>query len=348
MRGAWSAIVCAVGFQRRAQGLSGPLAGLYAALVGSALSAMLASPPAAAQGAWPQHPVRIVVPYPPGGVTDLVIRQLSPLVAERLGQPVLIDNRSGAAGVTGTVSVARAAPDGYTLLVTFDNFSNNPYLFRNAGYDAVRDFAPIALLMRSPQVLIVPPRPGGPRTLAEFVDQAKARGEGRHYASAGAGSSGHLTGELFRTATGTDLIAVHYKGGGPAINDILGGQVDAMFTPIGLAGQHVKGGRLIALAVTSAQRSSQLPDVPAVAERYPGFEAQAWVGLLAPAQTPRAVIERLNGEINTALARTEVRDKFAAQGYEAVGGTPESFGEWVRVEAARWGALIRSRNITLD
>ena len=344
MRRAWLEVVYGTGRRR----IAGLRSGLFLVLGCGILSGLIASPRALAQAAWPQHAVRIVVPYPPGGVTDLVIRQLSPLLSERLGQPVLIDNRAGAAGVTGTVSVARAAPDGYTLLVTFDNFSNNPYLFRNAGYEAVRDFAPIALLMRSPQVLIVPPRPGGPRTLAEFVEQAKSRGEGLHYASAGAGSSGHLTGELFRTATGADLIPVHYKGGGPAINDMLGGQVDAMFTPIGLAGQHVKSGRLIALAVTSAQRSSQLPDVPAVAERYPGFEAQAWVGLLAPAQTPRAVIERLNAEVNIALARAEVREKFASQGYEAVGGTAESFGDWVRVEAARWGALIRNRNITLD
>ncbi len=301
-----------------------------------------------AQGTWPQRAVHIVVPYPPGGVTDLVVRQIAPSIAERLGQPVIVDNRPGAAGMTGTVAVARAPADGYQLLATFDNFSNNAYLFRNAGYDPVRDFAPIVLLMRSPQVLIVPLREGAPRTLAEFVDQAKASKQPLQYASAGAGSSGHLTGELFRIAAGVELMPVHYKGGGPALNDILGGQIDAMFTPLGLAAPHLHGGKLTALAVTSSQRSAQWPDVPAVAERYPGFEAQAWVGLLAPAHTPGTIIELMNAEVNRALLRPEVRDKFLRQGYEAVGGTAASFGQWLNAEALKWGRVIRERHITLD
>jgi tripartite-type tricarboxylate transporter receptor subunit TctC len=297
---------------------------------------------------WPQRALRLIVPYPPGGVTDLIARQIAPAMAERLGQPIVIDNRAGAAGMTGTVAAAHASADGHTLLAVFDTFANNPLLFRQAGYDPIRDFAPIALLVRAPQVLVVPPRAGGPRTLAEFIEQGRTRPGGWNYASASAGSSSHLTAELLRLSAGIDLMPVHYKGGGPALNDLLGGQVDAMFTPVGLAGPQVRNGRLLALAVTSPRRSSQMPEVPALAERYPGFEAQAWVALFAPAQTPRAPLDAINAAVNAALVLPEVREKLAAQGYDAAGGSPEALGEWLRAEVNRWGAVIRARNITLD
>ena len=310
---------------------------------------LLAALPALPAWAWPDRPIRFVVSFAPGTATDNLARVLAEPMAATLGQPIVIDNKPGAQGSIGAAQVAKAPPDGYSVLVgSATTQAAAAALLKSIPYDPVRDFAPIVLLMRSPQVLIVPLREGAPRTLAEFVDQAKASKQPLQYASAGAGSSGHLTGELFRIAAGVELMPVHYKGGGPALNDILGGQVDAMFTPLGLAAPHLHGGKLTALAVTSSQRSAQWPDLPAVAERYTGFEAQAWVGLLAPAHTPGTIIDLMNAEVNRALLRPEVRDKFLSQGYEAVGGTAASFGQWLNAEALKWGRVIRERHITLD
>ncbi|MFN0301464.1 MAG: tripartite tricarboxylate transporter substrate binding protein [Burkholderiales bacterium] len=314
----------------------------YVALLILSITAVNAN----AQG-YPTKPIRLVVPYPAGGATDLVARLATASMADALGQPIVVENRAGAAGVTAMEAVAKAPSDGYTLIAVFDNFSNNPQLFKNVAYDPVRDFAPIALLVRSPQVLLVHPK-SNLKTLDDFVKLAKIKGNALNYASAGAGSSGHLTVELFKLTVGIDLTPIHYKGGGPAINDMLGGQVDLMFTPAGFAAPHVKSGKLIGLAVTSTRRTDQLPDVPAIAESYPGFEAQAWIGLLAPAGTPQAIVARLNAEVVKSLARPDVMGKLAGQGYELVGGTPEAFGNWIQAESAKWGRVIRERTITLD
>ncbi len=245
----------------------------------SVLTVSAFAAPLHAQG-YPTKPIRLVVPYPAGGATDLVARLATASMADALGQPIVVENRAGAAGVTGM--------------------------------------------------------------------EAVAKGNALNYASAGAGSSGHLTVELFKLTVGIDLTPIHYKGGGPAINDMLGGQVDLMFTPVGFATPHVKSGKLIGLAVTSTRRTSQLPDVPAIAESYAGFEAQAWIGLLAPAGTPSAIVARLNAEVLKSLARTDVKEKLTGQGYEIVGGTPDAFGEWIRAESIKWGRVIRERGITLD
>jgi tripartite-type tricarboxylate transporter receptor subunit TctC len=316
------------------------------------LSAMLAlavisnAAPLAAQS-YPAKALRLVVPTSTGGVTDVVARLVAPRLASALGEPVIVENRVGAGGVLGTEAVARAAPDGYTLLAVLDSFTTNPYLFKNVPYDVARDFAPISLLVRSPQVVVVHPQLGV-RSFSEFVAVAKARGPALNCATAGPATSSRLTLELMRLAIGIDPTAIHHKGGSPAMNDLLGGQVDMMIVTMGLALPYVKAGKLIAVAVTSGERSSRLPDVATVAQFYPGFESQSWAGVLAPAGTPREIVSRLNVELAKALAETQVKEALESQGYEIVASTPEAFAEWIRVESTRWGRVIRERGIELE
>jgi tripartite-type tricarboxylate transporter receptor subunit TctC len=307
--------------------------------------AALCNAPAAAQ-TWPARPIRMIVPANPGGATDIVARTLAPKLGEALGQPVLIDNRGGAGGTIGTEAVAKAAPDGYTLLAIFDNFTTNPYLFKDLAYDPLKDFTPISLLVKSALVVVVGPRLGVTR-FEDFVRIAKDRNSALNYASAGPGSSSRLAVELLKQAAGINPTAIHYKGGSPAMAALLGAQVDMMLVTIGVGLPYVKAGKLTALAVTSAGRSSLLPELPALSELYPGFEVQSWVGVLGPAGMPREIVARLNAEILGALA-TDVKQRLQSQGYEVTGSTPEAFGEWLRVDSARWGRVIREQRITLD
>jgi tripartite-type tricarboxylate transporter receptor subunit TctC len=301
---------------------------------------------AAAQG-YPSKPVHLVVPTSPGGAIDVVARLAAPHLAAQLGQPFVVENRIGAFGMVGFDAVAKAAPDGYTLLAAFDSFTSNPWLFKSVTVDPVRDFAPVSLVVRSPQVLVVHPQLGV-RSFEDFIRVARGKGAALNYATAGPGTSSRLTVELVKTLTGIDPTAVHYKGGNPAVAGLLGGQVDMMIVTMGTVIEQVKAGKLIPLAVTSGRRSPQLPDVPAVREFYPGFEAQSWVGLLAPAGTPRAIVDRLSAEVRKAFAGGASRDKLEALGYEIVAGTPEEFGELIRAESARWEKVIRERRITID
>ncbi len=309
-----------------------------------ALAALCAA--SAAAQTYPVKPIRMVVPANPGGATDVVARMLAPTLAEALGQPVLIDNRGGAGGTIGTEAVARAAPDGYTLLAIFDSFTTNPYLFKALSYDPLKDFTPISLVAKSALVVLVPPRLGITR-LEDLVRLAKAKGSALNYASAGPGSSNRFAMELFKQAAGIDPTAIHYKGGSPAMTALLGGQVDMMFVTLGVGLPYVKAGKVTALAVSSAGRSPLLPELPAVSELYPGFEAQSWVGVLGPAGLPREIVARLNAEILRALA-SDVKERLQSQGYEVIGSTPETLGEWLRAESARWGRVIREQRITLD
>ncbi len=311
-----------------------------------ALALVSAAAPLAAQ-TYPAKPVRMVVPTSAGGVTDVIARLIAPGLGAALGQPVIVENRIGAGGVPATDAVAKAAPDGHTLLVVFDSFAANPYLFKDVPYDVVRDFAPISLLVRSPQVVVVQPKLGV-TSFREFIAVAKARGPALNCATAGPATSSRLTLELLRLTAGIEPTAVHYKGGSPAIVALLGGQVDMMVVTLGLALPHVKAGKLVAVAVTSGRRSAQLPDVATVAEFYPGFESQSWAGVLAPAATPRELVARLNAALLRVLAQPEVRETLNAQGYETVGSTPEVLGEWIRVESTRWGRVIRERRIELE
>jgi tripartite-type tricarboxylate transporter receptor subunit TctC len=296
---------------------------------------------------YPSRPIRMMVPAAPGGVTDIVARAIAPQLTELLGQPIVVDNRSGAGGIPGTDTVAKAAPDGYTLLAVFDSFVSNPHVFGNAPYDTIRDFAPVSLLIRGPQLFVTHPKLGV-KSFNELLALAKSRQVPLNFATAGAATSSRLSVELFKSMTQLDATLVHYKGGGPALIDLLGGHVEAMIASAGLVMAQVKSGRLTVLAVTSRERSPLVPGAPAISEFVPHFEAQSWVGVLAPATTPRAVIERLNTALRSAIAQPDARERFAQQGYEIVGGTPEQFASWIRSESAKWGKIIRERRITAD
>jgi tripartite-type tricarboxylate transporter receptor subunit TctC len=295
----------------------------------------------------PSRPIRMVVPTSPGGVTDTAARAIAPSLAEALGQSIVIDNRAGAGGIPGTDVVAKAAPDGHTLLAVFDSFISNPHVFRNAPYDTIRDFAPVSLVIRGPQLVVVHPKLGV-KTFSEFVALAKSKRPALNYATAGAATSSRLSVELFKTIAKVDANLVHYKGGGPALNDLLGGHVEVMIASAGLVLPSVKAGRLNVLAVTSKERSALVPGVPAVSEIYPQFQAQSWVGVLAPAATPRPVVQRLNAEIVRTLAGGGMKERFNGLGYEVIGSTPADFGQWLRSESAKWSKLIREQNITAE
>jgi len=310
------------------------------------LALVLLVQPVAAQ-TYPSHPIHVMVPNTPGGATDVAARLTAPKLAELLGQPVVVENRVGAGGVIATNQVAIAAPDGYTLIMVFDSFVTNPYLFKGVKYDAVRDFAPVTLVVRSPQVLVVHPDLGV-RTLRDFVALARKQGTSLNFGTAGAGTSSRLSMELFKSITGLEPTTVNYKGGGALMKDLLGGQVKATIVTLGVAYANIKAGRLIPLAVTSSTRSALLPDVPTVAESYPGFEAHSWLGLLAPTATPSPVVERLNEAMVKVLSAPDVRGKFENLGYEMAADTPEAFAAWIQQESARWGRLIRERHITLE
>lgn len=296
---------------------------------------------------YPTRPIRMVVPTSPGGVTDTAARAVAPLLAAALGQSIVVDNRAGAGGIPGTDIVAKAAPDGYTVLAVFDSFVSNPHVFRNAPYDVVKDFAPVSMMIRGPQLVVV--HPGlGVKAFGDFMSLAKSTRAPLNFATAGAATSSRLSVELFKMTAGLDATLVHYKGGGPALNDLVGGHVEAMIASAGLVLPNVKAGRLTALAVTSKGRSALVPGVPAVSEFFPQFESQSWVGILAPARTPHTVIQRLNAEVIRVLAMPEQKERFTGLGYEIVGSTPEQFGAWIRNETAKWGKLIREQRITAE
>ncbi len=313
----------------------------------AAMALLAAASTAMAQSAYPSKPLRMLVPFAPGGVSDIVARVVSPKLGDALGQSVLVENRVGAGGVIATELVARSAPDGYTLLTAFDNFAANPYLYKEAKYDPVRDFAPLALAVRSRLALVAHPKLGV-KTLDEFVRLAKAKGTGMSYATAGGGTSSHLVAEMFKLTAGIQPVAVHYKGGAPAMNDLLGGQVDMMIATMSIALQQVRAGKLVAIAVTSGTRTPLLPGIPAINETYAGFEAQSWVGFVAPAGTPRDIVQRLNIEMNKVVVSPDIRAKLEGLGFEISEGSPEVFGEWIRAESSRWGKVIREAKITVD
>jgi tripartite-type tricarboxylate transporter receptor subunit TctC len=297
---------------------------------------------------YPAKPVRIVVPSSPGGASDLVARMIAAPLTELLGQPFVVENRVTSGGIVGTQQVAESTPDGHTLLVTFDTFAVNPFMFKNLRWDPVRDFAPVMQLCRYPQVLLVHPSLGV-HTVKEFVALAKEKGAQLNYASAGPASSSRLAYELFKETAGIDSVPIHYKGGGPAIQDLLSGQVQVMLVQGGGSiPQYVKTGKLIALAVSSPERSPFYPGVPTIAETYPGFESQSWVAMFAPAATPQPVLERLHATLAKILAEGNVRERFESQGCELVGGTPQALAELVRQEQAKWGRIIREKHITVE
>jgi tripartite-type tricarboxylate transporter receptor subunit TctC len=297
---------------------------------------------------YPSRPVRVVVPASPGGASDLVARILSPALHAELGEPFVVENRVTSGGIVGTQQVADSAPDGQTLLVTFDTFAVNKFLFKDLKWDPLRDFAPVMQVCRYPQVLVVHPSLGV-KTVSEFVALAKQKGSSLNYGSAGPASSSRLAYELFKDAAGIETMPIHYRGGGPAMQDLVSGQVQVMLIQGGgTIAQHVKAGKLTALAVSTASRSKFYPDLPTIGETFPGFESESWAAMFAPAATPKPVLERLHAALTKLLADPGVRDRLESQSCDIVGGTPEELTELVKREQAKWGRIIREKHITVD
>jgi tripartite-type tricarboxylate transporter receptor subunit TctC len=295
---------------------------------------------------YPRKPIRIVVPYPPGGVTDLAARLVAPRMGETLGQPLIVENQPAAGGVVGTNALARSAPDGYTLGVVFDSFATNPWLYKGVTHDPIKDFAPISLMVRSPQLLVVHPGKGI-RTIQDLLAQGKEKNR-LFFSTPGAGTSSRLSSELFKSMANIDITLVSFRGGAPALNDLLGGQVTGMIASMALVLPHVQSGKLIALGVSSPTRAAQVGNVPPIADTLPGFDAQSWTGMIAPTGTPRPILDRRHAAVVKALASPEVREKLAGQGVEVVGSTQAEFGEWLARETQRWSRIIRERNITVE
>jgi tripartite-type tricarboxylate transporter receptor subunit TctC len=315
---------------------------------GLLLAALLLLSWSAAGQPYPSKTVRIVVPASPGGASDLVGRMVATQLSEMLGQPFIVENRVTSGGIVGTQHVAESTPDGYTLLVTFDTFASNALLFRNLKWDPVRDFAPVMQLCRYPQVLLVHPSLGV-RTVKEFVALARQRGPQLNYASAGPASSSRLAYELFKDVAGIETVPVHYKGGGPALQDLLSGQVQVMLIQGGgPIPQYVKSGKLVALGISSLSPSKFYPGLPTIAETYPGFETESWVAMVAPAATPKPVIDRLHGALMKMFADPAARERFEAQGCDIVAGTPDELGRLVRDDQAKWARIVRAKNITVE
>ncbi len=303
---------------------------------------------AAAADAYPNRPIRMVVPVPPGGVADTMARLVLPRVSESLGQQIVIDNRPGANGVIAYEMVARAAPDGYTLVTAATGIAINPSLYRQAAYDPVRDFAPITLGVTAPNILLVHPSVAA-KSVQELVTLAKAKPGQVIFASPGNGTTGHLAVELLKSAAGVDVTHVPYKGGGPALIDLMGGQVHAYFSVALVAVPLVKAGKLRALGITSAKRSPVAPDMMSVSEAgFPGVELSGWFGWLAPARTPRAIVGQLNRGIVDVLNAPQIRERVLSQSTEPVGDSPESFGRFIKSERDRWARVIREANIRLE
>jgi tripartite-type tricarboxylate transporter receptor subunit TctC len=312
----------------------------------AALAALFVSPLAAQD--YPVKPVRVVIPASPGGASDIAARLLAPKLGEALGQPFVVENRVASGGIVATAQLARLAPDGHTIMLTFDTFASNPHMYQDLPYDVVKDFAPIMQLARYPQILVVHPSLKV-RTVPEFVVYAKANGARMNFGSAGPASSSRLAFELFKETAGIQIDPIHYKGGGPAINDLVAGTIQVMLIQAGgTIGTNIKAGKLVGLATSGRERTPQYPDLPTISEFYPGFETTSWNGLIAPAGTPRSVIEKLNGTLAKILSTEDMKDKFRLQGGDIVASTPEQFGELIRSESARWGKMIREKNIRID
>jgi tripartite-type tricarboxylate transporter receptor subunit TctC len=304
-------------------------------------------PPIAWAQAYPSRAVRVVVPVAAGGANDVTARIMTQWLSERLGQQFFVENRPGAGTNIGTEAVIRSPADGYTLLISGSNAAINPSLFKSLNFDFIRDTAPIGSIVRVPQLMQVNPAVPA-KTVPEFIAYAKANPGKIAMGSGGNGSPAHVIGEYFKMMTGTDLTHVPYRGAAPAVTDLIGGQIQVAFTELATSLGHVKSGALRALAVTTAARTEALPDVPTLSEFIPDFEASQWVGLVAPKDTPPAIIEKLNAEINAALTDPNVKARFADLGGTVLPGSPANFGKLIRDETEKWGKVIRAANIKVE
>ena len=315
---------------------------------GSAAIALAFFVSAAAAQDYPAKPIKLIVPFPPGGGTDISARTLVSKLSESAKWTFVVENKPGAGGNLGIEQAVRSPADGYTLVIgQTSNLAINPALYAKLPYDPLKDLAPVALVVSAPVVLVVAAN-SKYRSLGELIAEAR-KDPGVTFASPGNGTVSHLAGELLQRAAGVKLTHVPYKGAAQAMTDTLGGQVQSFMSSVPSALSHIKSGRLRALAVTSAQRSPELPSVPTVAESgYRGFEASTWYGLLAPAGTPASVIARLNAEVNRALATQEVRARLASEGGETLGGSPEQFAAFLAAEHAKWGRVVRESGAKVD
>ena len=299
----------------------------------------------AAQETYPARPIRLIVPSAPGGGTDFTARTISQKLTESIGQTVIVDNRAGAAGNIGAEIAAKASPDGYTLVMPITSFPINPHLYSKLPFDTLKDFAPVVMASSAPLFLVVNPSIPA-KTVGELIAFAKSKPGQLNYANSGNGTTAHLAGELFKKMAGVNLVSVPYKGGGPAVIDLMAGRVQIYFSTIPAALSHVQAGKLRGVAVTTTQRVSLIPDVPTAAESgLPGFEVVGWFGIFAPAGTPRLVVAKLNKELNQVLSLPDTQQRFASQGLIPGGGTPEELGKFLRAEIAKWGALIKEAGI---
>jgi tripartite-type tricarboxylate transporter receptor subunit TctC len=303
---------------------------------------------AKAEAAWPNKPIKLIVGFAAGGSTDVTARVIGQALSQRLGQPVIIENRPGAGGNIAADATAKADPDGYTLLMTTSSsFAANPSLYKSLPFDVQKDFSPIALTAFIPNLLVVNPSVPA-NNVSEFIAYLKANPGKLNFGSAGNGTSQHLSGELFNSLAGVHMVHVAYRGGAPAVTDLLAGQVQVIFAPLVEVIQQVRAGSLKALGITTAKRSPLLPDVPSISETLPGYEVVLWNGLLAPANTPPEIIDRINSATVDALRSPEVKAKLAEQGSEPVGGTPPEFKAFIASELVKWHRLVELSGATMQ
>ncbi|MBS7776599.1 tripartite tricarboxylate transporter substrate binding protein [Acidovorax sp. CCYZU-2555] len=323
---------------------------LRQALAGTALLACAI--PAFAQGTvgnWPDKPVKWIVPFPPGGAMDAIARTLGEVAGRKLGQPFVIENKAGAGGNIGADAVAKSPADGYTLMITSIGMATNGALYNKLSYDPIKDFAPVSLLAVVPNILVAGPKQSDVKSVKDLIAKAKQQPDKLTYASAGNGTSIHLAGASFTSLTGVKMLHVPYRGSGPAVTDLLGGQVDFMFDSITSARPHIEAGKLRAIAITTKTRSPSLPDVPTVAEAgVPGYEVSPWFATFMPAGTPAPIVEKLGKTLNEAMNDPEVKKRLSAIGAEPIGSTPQALAVHLKTETDRWTKLIKESNIKVD
>jgi tripartite-type tricarboxylate transporter receptor subunit TctC len=297
---------------------------------------------------WPTKPIKFIVPYPPGGGTDVIARIVQEPLAKELGQQVIIDNRGGAGGSIGSALAAQSPSDGYTVLFTLSSHTINPSFYPRLPFDTERDFSPVVTIASLPQILVANPNFPA-KNVKEVIEMAKAKPGSISYASVGNGSPGHLAGAMMATDAGVDMVHIPYRGGGPAITDVIAGQVPLLWVSIPAAAQFVKSGKVKALAVSTVKRSAVFPDVPTMAESgFKDFEVDSWYAMFVPASTPKPIVERLNKAALKVLAQPEVKEKLLSQGAEAVGDSPSQLGAVVKKEIAKWKQVVKAANIKVD
>lgn len=301
-----------------------------------------------ADAAYPDRPIRMVVPFPPGGPNDTLARMVAQGLSQRWGQNIIVDNRGGGSGIIGIEIVAKSAPDGYTLIMLGSVITTNVSMYKKLPYDAVKDFAPITRVASTPYVFVVHPSVNV-ATVQDLITLAKTKPNSLSYASASTGSANHLAGELFNRMAGVKMVHIPYKGGGPALTDVIAGHVQLIFNnPLTVLG-HVRAGRLKALAITSPKRSSVVPGIPTISESgLPGYDITGWYGVLAPARVPPAIIDKLHNEIVSLMGTAEVRDRLAGQGLEPVGDTPREFSAFIVTEIRKWAKVIAESGARID